>query len=290
MKGAQSTYMRRLLALGLVAAVASGCAAPLEDDAATGVSSALGDAEADAILFPGDRACGGGCESTLASGALFIPDRGGRPWGDTYALGNPQARVVAGYSSGRIALLRRLALQPSGAAWAVMVDPSWNDGVRNFAGTPTTGSAIVARWLRGDATRRFMIVFSTSSAGHAEYEALADEPDIGARVKVCSVTVAHFAVPETIGASAITAPEAWDNGRCVTGGGATSPAPSRPPAEEGTCASNTLGRDVPHGTCVERGGAWYVCDATRPAVWPVPGADGAPLCASCPQRPNGACD
>lgn len=294
MKGAALPYMlgRRdllLRALGpaLVAASLAGCAVePAEEDDGTTQSSALGDARADAILFPGDPACGGGCESSLASSALYIPPRGGKPWGDTYALGNADARSIGGYSSGRIALLRRLALSPGRARWAVMLDPSWADGTRNFAGTQTTGPAIVASWLRGDRARRFMLVYATGSAGWREYAALADERDLAGRVKICSVSVAHFEVPGEVGAGAIIDPESWDNGRCD--GDATPTAPAPPPS--GSCYSQTLGRSVPHGTCVDKNGGRWVCDAARPSDWPAAGADGAPTCTSCPQRPGGACE
>src|SRR5262249_47485119 len=94
-----------------------------------------GNPDAPNILFPGKPACsGGGCERGLAGDDLYIPPRNGRPWQDTYALGTMSPVTLSGYSSGRIALLRRLALTGDGAH-AVLLDPSWPDGLRDFTGT-----------------------------------------------------------------------------------------------------------------------------------------------------------
>jgi hypothetical protein len=180
-------------------------------------ASGCGDPAAPSILFPGNPACaGGGCERDLAGDDLFIPARGGSPWGDTYALGVADAVVLAGFSSGRIALLRRLALVGDGDA-AVLLDPSVEDGARDFLGTgPVRGSDLVATWLRADPTRRFLLVRDRLSVGWADYAAL-DATDVGPRVAVCAVDVGHRQVPTIAGLhAALVDPEAWDDLACLS--------------------------------------------------------------------------
>jgi hypothetical protein len=177
-----------------------------------------GDPEATSILYPGNPACsGGGCERGLASADIYVPPRNGRPWGDTYQLGVDEPIVLAGYSSGRIALLRRLALTGDGMH-AVMLDPSWPDGLRDFLGRgPERGEELVRTWLQDDPRRTFLIIYSTRSVGWSGYAALQDT-DVGAQVKVCSVAVPHLRVPAVAGLrDALLDPESWDNGACRWG-------------------------------------------------------------------------
>lgn len=186
--------------------------------AATCATVRCGDPDAPNVLFPGNPACrGGGCERELASPVLYIPPRNGQPWGDTYALGAPSPYTLSGYSSGRIALLRRLALAGDGAH-AVLLDPSWPDGARDFTGRgPERGDAIVKAWLLADPERTFLLIYSTRSTGWAEYAALQDT-EVGARVKVCSVDEPHLRVPTAAGIhDALVDPDAWDNGSCAWG-------------------------------------------------------------------------
>lgn len=169
------------------------------------------------ILFPGNPVCGGGCERTLAGDDLYIPPRGGKPWGDTYSLGTPSPVTLSGYSSGRIALLRRLGLVGDGEH-AVMLDPSWTDGARDFLGRgPERGEDIVRAWLAADPWRTFTLIYSTRSTGWASYAALLTS-DVGAQVKVCSVGEPHLHVPRIAGIhDALVDPVSWDNGRCRWG-------------------------------------------------------------------------
>jgi hypothetical protein len=219
--------MRILLVLALVA----GCAGAADYDEPqdaddTGKADAptqsctkvrCGNAQAQAILFPGNLACPGGCERNLASDALYIPPRNGAPWGDTYELGELPATTLAGYSSGRIALLRRLALVGDGEH-AVLLDPSWPDGARNFLGTgPVRGDAIVKDWLLADSSRTFVLIYSTRSTGWQDYAALRTS-EVGSQVKVCSVGAPHLLVPKVAGlAAAFVDPVGWDNGTCRWG-------------------------------------------------------------------------
>lgn len=217
------------IAVGLAGcAAAGGLDEPQDADPETGrivtqtcETVRCGDPGAPNILFPGNPACsggsGGGCERELASDVLFIPPRNGQPWGDTYALGTPSPYTVSGYSAGRIALLRRLALIGDGVH-AVLLDPSWPDGARDFAGRgPERGEDIVAAWLRADPGRTFVLIYSTRSTGWSEYAALQTR-DVGPRVKVCAVDEPHLRVPSVpdVG-DALVDPDAWDNGRCAWG-------------------------------------------------------------------------
>lgn len=192
------------------------------DSKADGASCSLtkcGDPAASTIVFPGNLGCGSGCERNLASESIYVPPRNGKPWGDTYTLGSDEPVSLAGYSSGRIALLRRLALIGDGTN-ATMIDPSWEDGERDFAGRgPERGADIVRDWLLADESRTFVILYSTRSTGWASYVALADS-DVGAQVKVCSVNVAHYLVPKVEGlADALVDPIWADAGSCRWGGG-----------------------------------------------------------------------
>lgn len=285
--------------LSMLSVSAIGCATEAGDDEAEASSSALGFAQAPNILFPGDPACnGGGCEAALASSNLFIPDRSGQPWGDTYAMGVAEAQSVGGFSSGRIALLRRLMYQPNGQKWAVMLDPSYEDGARDFARdgkyVSTTGAAIVTAWLRGDPSRQFMILFNPALEGEDSYVALQGVADIGARVKVCTAQVGHLQFPVAVGAEAITSPATWDNGTCTVGGPGSGSGPKDGSGSGGgsksdDCYSGSLKRMVSHGTCVMLKGQLYVCDRAQPTVWPEAGAPGSPACVTCPQYAGGLC-
>jgi hypothetical protein len=216
-----------VLAVGLLGcAGATSLDEPQDADPEAGVVPATcatvrcGDPDAPNILFPGNPAChGAGCERGLASEVLYIPPRNGQPWQDTYELGTMSPYTLSGYSSGRIALLRRLALIGDGVH-AVLLDPSWPDGLRDFAGRgPERGEDIVKSWLLADDERTFLLIYSTRSTGWSEYAGLR-ESEVGARVKVCAVDQPHLLVPTVpdVG-DALIAPDAWDNGACEWGTG-----------------------------------------------------------------------
>jgi hypothetical protein len=167
------------------------------------------------ILYPGDAACGGGCEKGMAHPDIEIPPRNGQPWGDTYRIGSDQQQHIAGYSSGRIALLRRLGLRNNGK-WAIMIDPSWEDNARDFLGNGqlVTGDQIIKTWLQGDNSRRFLLLYSTSSAGWQRYQKLQTDPSVGNRVKVCSVPYQHLDIPMKVGPTLILNPASFNLGTC----------------------------------------------------------------------------
>ena len=207
-------------------AAADGLDAPQDADPEAGLlapaqscaTERCGDPDARNVLFPGNPACsGGGCERGLAGDDLYIPPRNGAPWQDTYALGTRAPDTLSGYSSGRIALLRRLALIGDGAH-AVLLDPSWPDGLRDFTGRgPQRGEDIVQAWLAADPGRTFLLIYSTRSTGWSEYAAL-QHGEVAAQVKVCAVDEPHLRVPAVPGVhDALVDPDAWDNGRCRWG-------------------------------------------------------------------------
>ena len=194
-------------------------AGKLDAPGATCARVRCGNLDAGNILFPGNPACrGGGCERGLAGDDLYIPPRNGQPWQDTYELGTRSPDTLSGYSSGRIALLRRLALIGDGAH-AVMLDPSWPDGLRDFTGIgPARGEDIVKAWLLEDPGRTFVLIYSTRSIGWSGYAALRGS-EVGARVKVCAVDQPHLLVPTAPDLhAALVDPDAWDNGTCEWGG------------------------------------------------------------------------
>ena len=189
------------------------------DGAACPTSLRCGDPAATTILFPGNPGCAGGkgCERVLAGADIFIPPTNGKPWGETYALGSERPDVIAGYSSGRHALLRRLAFADDGNH-AVLLDPSWEDGARDFLGDgPRHGEDIVHDWLVSDASRTFLLVYSTKSVGWKAYTMLLAS-DVGDRVHVCTVSVLHAQVPSVPKLrDALVDPDLWDNGHCRWG-------------------------------------------------------------------------
>jgi hypothetical protein len=178
-----------------------------------------GDPDATTILFPGNPGCAGnkGCERILAGADIYIPPTNGKPWGETYALGSTEPDVIVGYSSGRHALLRRLAFFDD-ANHAVLLDPSWEDGARDFLGDgPRHGEDIVHDWLASDPARTFLLIYSTKSVGWKAYVTLLNS-DVGDRVKVCAVSVVHAQVPAVPKLhDALVDPGSWDNGRCRHG-------------------------------------------------------------------------
>jgi hypothetical protein len=100
-----------------------------------------------------------------------------------------------------------------------MLDPSWIDGARDFLGRgPERGEDIVKAWLLADPARTFVLIYSTRSVGWANYAALRTS-EVGAQVKVCSVTLPHLLVPTAPDLhDALVDPDAWDNGTCSWGG------------------------------------------------------------------------
>ena len=139
-------------------------------------------------------------------------------WSDVAFVAAPASKVVAGYSAGRIPMLRRLArVNDEGMSatetTAVMLDGSWADGPR-FDGA--TGPSIVEAWLAGDPSRRFVLVYLRSSQGWKEYAALADGP-LADRVTTCEARGTHADLPTLVGRNLVRDPAGWLAQRCPDG-------------------------------------------------------------------------
>ncbi len=104
---------------------------------------------------------------------------------------------------------------------AVMLDPSWEDGARDFLGQgPMRGDEIVRTWLHNDPSRTFTLIYSKRSTGWSSYAALLQNTEVGHQVRVCVVSEPHLLVPTVRDLkTALVDPLAWDNGTCRLGGG-----------------------------------------------------------------------
>lgn len=135
-------------------------------------------------------------------------------WSTVSNVPAPGAKVVGGYSAGRVPLLRRLAKGSGAEDVAVMLDGSWSDG-RRFDGK--TGPEIVKAWLEGDSSRRFVLVYLTASAGWREYKAL-DTSSVAEQITTCAVSRgSHFDLPRMVGKDLLLDPDAWLASRCASG-------------------------------------------------------------------------
>jgi hypothetical protein len=137
-------------------------------------------------------------------------DKRGGFWSNVDLEPAPGAKVVGGFSAGRIPLVRRLAAGAANEKTAIMLDPSYSDGAR-FDGK--TGPDIVTKWLRDDPARRFIFVYSTKSVGWSEYMEIA-LTDVGPRMRVCSVTKNHADVPGFVTAQLFLDLDRWLLERC----------------------------------------------------------------------------
>lgn len=206
----------------LLAVLVAACSAPSEETADDGTGALTGksapapscDASDTALFFHGLN--GGGHE--LGGDGICAPAiaNGGASgfWSDVAFASAPSARVVGGYSAGRIPLIRRLEADDAHETTAVLLDGSWADGPR-YDGR--TGPDIVRKWLERDPTRVFVLVHLDSSAGWREYAALA-QGDVGERVKICTVTHGvHGELARIVGPELFLDPEAWLRERCIDG-------------------------------------------------------------------------
>jgi hypothetical protein len=133
-------------------------------------------------------------------------------WSDDLARIDARATdVLAGYSAGRIPVLRRLDAGVAIEKTVVLLDPSWVDG-RRFAGK--TGPEIVEAWLNADRARRFVLVYSPSSVGHREYASLATLEHIGTQVMVCKLDGQHLDLPRLAGPELLLSIDQWLATRC----------------------------------------------------------------------------
>ncbi len=80
---------------------------------------------------------------------------------------------VAGYSAGRVPLIRRMHFLPNYIDKAILIDPSYEDGRSDFKlnkNQLVRGVDIVAEWLNADKSRKFYFVYINSRGnGHESY-------------------------------------------------------------------------------------------------------------------------
>src|SRR5688572_22109367 len=208
---------RKLALFAVLSLVAQGCASESGDDPGDGLETGSDDVTSscattdDALFFHGMSGYG----RELAKPGLCVPkitDSGATGFMSGVAFTRADAaKVVGGYSAGRLPLVRRLQKGEGTETTAIMLDPSYSDGAR-FQGK--TGPSIVEKWLADDETRRFVLVYSPSSTGWREYAALADGPQ-GARVRVCSVNGGHLELPRKVGSELFLDTDAWLEERCT---------------------------------------------------------------------------
>ena len=182
-------------------------AAPDESTVDDALTTQSCDAADTAVFFHGM----GGAGRELGGPGLCVPRMSDSEFSSSIAsVEAPGARVVGGYSAGRLTLLKRLASEAGHESVAIMLDPSYSDG-RRFSGS--TGPEIVTRWLDGDASRRFVFLYSTSSVGWREYMELTRGPHAD-RVRVCVLHGAHLTLPATVGRKLFVDVDAWVTERC----------------------------------------------------------------------------
>lgn len=199
--------------VGLVTFVLAGCSGTSTDDESSGASddalSAQSCADADtAVFFHGM----GGAGRELTTDGLCLPRMTDAQFQSSIALIDaPSATTMAGYSAGRLSLLKRMGSGNGNETTAIMLDPSWPDGAR-FDGK--TGPQVVAKWLAGDTARRFVFLYSTSSTGWKEYTALQDGA-YADRVRVCVLHGDHLSLPKKVGAKLFLDTDRWLDEKCV---------------------------------------------------------------------------
>ena len=195
-----------------------------------------------AVFFHG---LGGAGRDVMSTPHVCVPSIGNDEFATTdttpgYAPEAEKMHVVAGFSAGRIPLIRRLEqdtrLHGTSLTYAVLLDPSWADGsiYRKYTADCSrylrTGPEIVAEWLATDVSRHFILAY-LSDAGSSEYSALAesktkDTAGLPIAARVCVVKVAasdHLGVPRALGNSILTDPAGWARRYCGVDGGAGSP-------------------------------------------------------------------
>jgi len=182
-----------------------GSASGTSDDALSGQSCADDDS---ALFFHGM----GGAGREIATAGLCLPKMTDAQFQSSVALIDaPNATTMAGYSAGRLSLLKRMGSGPGTETTAIMLDPSWPDGAR-FNGK--TGPQVVSKWLAGDTARRFIFLYSTSSTGWKEYMSLQEGP-YADRVRVCVLHGDHLSLPKKVGAKLFLDTDRWLDEKCV---------------------------------------------------------------------------
>ena len=157
----------RLLAVALFAALVAGCAATSEDGdgAATEGSAQTASSRDGFVYFHGMSHLGFardalraelGTQSLLAPSLTDMQLQADPARDVVDFLGARQAAVVAGYSLGRVPVLRLMAANAPGMSRAVLVDPTY-DGSRALGWG--VGGGIARAWLDADPERSLLMVY-----------------------------------------------------------------------------------------------------------------------------------
>lgn len=176
-----------------------------DESALTEASCAATDS---ALFFHGMNGFG----RELVKPGICGPDlaRTGGFWGPAHAASAPAAKLVSGYSAGRIPMLLRMMNGAAREKTAVLLDGSYADG-RRFSNK--TGPEIVTQWLKDDAERRFVLVYSPASAGYREYLELAAS-SVASQFRACPVHGGHLELPNIVGSQMLLDLDAWLAERC----------------------------------------------------------------------------
>ena len=190
--------MKLSLGVVLLAVVAvSGCAAPTDDGEDDGTSQAAQTGVGGYVYFHGmsrlgfDRAA---LRAEVGSDALVAPQltdaqiEGQPPKVVVDFLAGREGATAAGYSLGRIPVLRLMKASAKGMTHAVLVDPTYDGSSQLGRGV---GGAIAKAWLDEDESRTFLMVYGdvTKEVGGDKsfVAALADHP----RAQLCYVPGDH---------------------------------------------------------------------------------------------------
>jgi hypothetical protein len=191
--------------LGLAAAVLAvvgiaGCAAPTQGDdgSSAGASAQTADAREGFVYFHGmshlgfshDALLAGlGMQTLLAPSMSDAQIEGAIAPAVTTFLGTKTDALVAGYSLGRIPVLRLMHANAPGMSRVVMVDPTY-DSAAALGGSGISGG-IAKAWLDGDDTRSLLLVYGDTTrelGGEKSYvRELANHP----RASLCYVSGDH---------------------------------------------------------------------------------------------------
>jgi len=185
-------------AVGLSAIVlVAGCASPVEEDDGSGASAQTADGGEGFVYFHGMSHLGfshGALSAELGSQALLAPSMSDAqlqgeisPTVTTF-LGTKSDAIVAGYSLGRIPVLRLMRSNAKGMSRVVMIDPTY-DSASGLGSS--IGGGIAKAWLDGDPTRSLLLVYGDVTrelGGEKSYvHELAQHP----RASLCYVSGDH---------------------------------------------------------------------------------------------------
>lgn len=135
-------------------------------------------------------------------------------------------KKVAGFSGGRVPLLRRI-YEGYSADIAILIDPSIEDGVANYQDPSSrklakSGVSIINTWLRGHPSRKFYFAYIASAGnGHEAYVNKDNySQEVRTQVTLCKrkvfSTVGHSEFANALGPDFLLNPESTNLVECDT--------------------------------------------------------------------------